>query len=70
MLGLIFTTLAALQSGHNVRGLWRRSFVTSLGLGSCQFFVVQWAAIESALGSSLPAGDLKRQAPGRWDHDS
>ena len=68
-LGLIFTTLAALQSGHNVRGLWRRSFLTSLGLGTCQFLMVQWAvkhgteywifqigaAVGAAVGSSLVA---------------
>lgn len=77
VLGLVFTTLAALQSGHNVRGLWRRSFLTSLGLGTCQFLMVQWAvrqglefwifqagaAVGAAVGSFLVArGILGRTA--------
>ena len=77
LLGLTFTTLAALQSGHNVRGLWRRSFLTSLGLGTCQFLMVRWAvrhglefwvfqagaAVGAAVGSSIVSRTiLVRQA--------
>jgi hypothetical protein len=44
VLGLAFTTLVALQSGHSVHGLWVRAFGTSLCLGSIQFMIVGWAA--------------------------
>jgi hypothetical protein len=44
ILGLAFTTLVALQSGHSVHGLWARAFGTSLCLGSIQFMIVGWAA--------------------------
>jgi len=67
ILGITTTALACMQHNHSVKGLWRRSFVTSLGLGGCQFFMVQWAvkqgpefwifqagaAIGSALGSFI-----------------
>lgn len=44
ILGLAFTTLASLQSGHSVHGLWIRAFGTSLCMGSIQYMLVGWAA--------------------------
>ena len=44
ILGGVFAALASLQHSHSVRGLWRRSIATSIGLGGIQYLLVRWAA--------------------------
>lgn len=75
-LGILCTALACLQQNHNVRGLWRRSFLTSLAIGACQFLMVRWAispgvefwyfqggaAIGSALGCSIAARSFRSRS--------
>jgi len=73
-LGVTFTALACLQHSHSVRGLWRRSILTSVGLGAIQFLMVRWAAngdaafwvfqVGAAIGSGLGSSLAVRVMPG------
>lgn len=56
ILGLAFTTLASLQSGHSVHGLWARAFATSVCIGGIQHELINWAATGSARFWMFQAG--------------